>query len=84
VLPLADKKPLGPGFYLPFSVEAFFRAGGDIPARFINQTRLAIGIGYQFSSGWKLETSYNWVSFRQDVGEGFATTAHLIRIQIKI
>jgi hypothetical protein len=83
VLPIAGKKPAGKGFYIPLSFEVFFRAAGDIPARFIDQTRFWIGIGYQLGSGWKLETSYSWIQLRNDTQEGFASTTHLIRIQIK-
>jgi hypothetical protein len=83
VLPIADKKPGGEGFYLPVSFEVFFRGAGDIPARFINQTRFTVGLGYQLNSGWRLETSYNWIQFRPDAGDEFATIAHMFRIQIK-
>jgi hypothetical protein len=80
---LANKDPQGPGFYLPVSYEVFFRAAGDIPARFINQARFTVGIGYQFNPSWRMELHYYNVQFREDAGSSFATTAHLFRIQIK-
>jgi len=83
VLPIANMTPGGRGFYLPVSFEVFFPAAGDNTARFINQTRFTAGIGYRLTSGWRLETSYNWIQFRTDVRDEFVTTAHMIRIQIK-
>jgi hypothetical protein len=83
VLPLGEMKPQGKGFYAPVSFEVFFRGAGDIPARFINQTRFTVGIGYRLISGWRLQTSYNWIQLRSVARSEFETTAHMIRIQIK-
>jgi len=83
VLPIGDMTPGGKGFYLPVSFEVFFPAAGDNVARFINQTRFTVGIGYQLTSGWRLEISYNWIQFKTDARDEFVTTAHMIRIQIK-
>ena len=83
VLPLGNKQPGGVGFYLPVSFEVLFAAGGDIPARFINQTRLAVGLGYQINPCWRIELNYNNVRLRTDAGDDLATAIHLFRIQIK-
>jgi hypothetical protein len=83
VLPLGNKQPGGAGLYLPVSAEVFFTAAGDTPARFINQTRFAVGVGYRLNPCWRIEFTYNSVRLRTDASDNFTTQIHLVRIQIK-
>jgi len=70
-------------FYVPLSYEFFMNAGGDVPARFVNNTRFVLGLGCRVTPKWRIELNYTLISFRGSTRDSFYTAAHVFRIQIR-
>ena len=70
-------------FYMPLSVEAFAKLGGNEDRVFSDQARYTIGIGHVLNNNWTIEARYIREDRRDVAGVDFERSSNILELRLR-
>jgi len=69
--------------YFLANFEIFGNIGDAVAEKYVNRTRLSLGMGLYFSNSWWLEIIYARQGSRRNTEDGFSSVEHILRFRLR-